>query len=94
MLGVLLPATIDMMEKLAESYKATIAVFHGIIATWLFKVFSETQLDEFYFVVLVIFFSVANLLLWRSLCGSVAYVAGLFRCFFVPASRIRIRKSN
>jgi hypothetical protein len=49
MLGLLLPATIDMMEKLAESYKATIAVFHGIIATWLFKVFSA-QLDEFYFV--------------------------------------------
>ncbi len=44
------------MEKLPDAFKATVAVFHGIISTWL---------DEFYFVILIIFFSVANILVWR-----------------------------
>jgi hypothetical protein len=52
------------MDKLAELLKATIAVFHGIIATWLFLDFSERKVSEFYFLVLLVFFSVANVLVW------------------------------
>jgi hypothetical protein len=55
------------LDKLAETLKVTVAVFHGIIATWLFLEFSDTKVDEFYFVILLIFFTTANLLLWRGL---------------------------
>jgi hypothetical protein len=55
------------MDKLPEAFKATLAVFHGIISTWLFLKFSETTADEFYYVILVIFFSVGNILVWKML---------------------------
>ena len=55
------------MDKFAEALKATIAVFHGIIATWLFLDFSERKVSEFDFVVLLVFFSVANVLIWNAI---------------------------
>ncbi len=55
------------MDKFAEAFKATIAVFHGIIATWLFLEFSDTKVTEFYFVILLVFFTVANIYVWRLL---------------------------
>jgi hypothetical protein len=55
------------MDKLSEAFKATLAVFHGIISTWLFLEFSETTADEFHYVILVIFFSVGNVLIWKML---------------------------
>lgn len=53
------------MDKFSEVFKATVAVFHGIIATWLFLSFSETSVDEFQFVLLVVCFSVVNVLAWN-----------------------------
>jgi hypothetical protein len=55
------------MDKLPEAFKATLAVFHGIISTWLFLEFSETTADEFHYVIIVIFFSVGNILIWKML---------------------------
>lgn len=55
------------MEKLGDSFKAIVAVFHGIIATWLFIEFSERKIGEFYFVILLVFFTVANVLVWNAL---------------------------
>lgn len=54
------------MDKFAEGLKATVAVFHGIIATWLFLDFSERKVSEFYFLILLVFFSVANVLIWNA----------------------------
>ena len=53
------------MDKFSEIFKATVAVFHGIVATWLFLSFSETSVDEFQFVLLVVCFSVVNVLAWN-----------------------------
>lgn len=52
------------MDKLHDVFKATIAVFHGIISTWLFLEFSETTVDEFQFLILLVFFTVGNVVLW------------------------------
>jgi hypothetical protein len=54
------------VEKFSEAFKATVAVFHGIIATWLFVNFSERKVDEFFFVILLVFFTVANILIWKA----------------------------
>jgi hypothetical protein len=53
------------MEKFAEVYKATLAVFHGIISTWLFLTFSERSADQFAFLILLAFFTVTNVLIWN-----------------------------
>jgi hypothetical protein len=55
------------MDKLAGSFKAIVAVFHGIIATWVFTDFSERKVSEFEFVILLVFFTVANILIWNAL---------------------------
>ena len=55
------------MDKLGESFKAIVAVFHGIISTWLFIDFSEKKVDEFHFVILLVFFTVTNVLIWNAL---------------------------
>jgi hypothetical protein len=55
------------MDKFGEILKATMAVFYGIIATWLFLDFSERKVNEFYFLVLLLFFSVANVLVWNAI---------------------------
>jgi hypothetical protein len=55
------------MDKLGESFKAIVAVFHGIISTWLFIDFSEKKVDEFHFVILLVFFTVTNVLVWNTL---------------------------
>jgi hypothetical protein len=55
------------VDDLPNTFKATIAVFHGIIAVWLFSAFSETSINEFQFLILLVFFSVANLLVWNLL---------------------------
>jgi hypothetical protein len=65
------------MDKFGEILKATIAVFHGIIATWLFLDFSERKVNEFYFLVLLVFFSVANVLVWNA-------ISWLFRRKAIP----------
>src|SRR6266853_4256620 len=60
------------MDKLAEAFKGIVALFHGIVATWLFLEFSDRDADEFHFVILLVFFSVADVVVWRaivSLCG-------------------------
>jgi hypothetical protein len=57
------------VDKFAEGLKATVAVFHGIIATWLFLDFSERKVSEFYFLILLVFFSVANVLVWNAVLG-------------------------
>lgn len=54
-----------VMDKFPDFFKATVAVFHGIIATGLFLTFSETTVDEFQFVLLVVCFSVVNVLAWN-----------------------------
>jgi hypothetical protein len=61
------------VDKFGDAYKATIAVFHGIIASWLFLRFSEIKIDEFYFVILLVFFSVANILVWQGVLRFVAW---------------------
>ena len=53
------------MEKFSEIFRATIAVFHGVISTWLFLEFSELSASEFEFVILVAFFTVANVVIWN-----------------------------
>jgi hypothetical protein len=68
------------MEKLGDAFKAIIAAFHGIIATWLFTEFSERKIDEFYFVILLVFFTVANVLVWNALL----YAGG--KLYWVKAS--------
>ncbi len=55
------------MDKLGESFKAIVAVFHGIISTWLFVDFSESKTDEFQFIILLVFFTVINVLVWNLL---------------------------
>src|SRR5690242_18990299 len=55
------------MDKLGDSFKAILTVFHGIISTWLFIEFSERKVDEFHFVILLVFFTVANVLVWNGL---------------------------
>jgi hypothetical protein len=55
------------MDKFPDVFKAVLLAFHGIIATWLFLQFSETKVDEFYFVILLAFFSVSNLLVWKAI---------------------------
>jgi len=52
------------MDKFADIFRATVVVFHGIIATWLFLEFTETKVSEFYFLILLVFFSIANMLVW------------------------------
>jgi hypothetical protein len=64
------------MDKFGEPYKATVAVFHGIIATWLFLDFSERKVNEFYFVILLVFFTVANLLVWHAVLDVVRRLRG------------------
>jgi hypothetical protein len=59
------------VDKFAEVYKATLVVFHGIIATWLFLAFSERSVDQFQFLILLVFFSVANILIWNLVLGVV-----------------------
>jgi len=53
------------MDKFSDFFKASVAVFHGIIATWLFLNFSETSVDEFQFLLLVVCFAVVNVLTWN-----------------------------
>jgi hypothetical protein len=53
------------MEKLPDVFKAVVFVFHGIIATWLFLEFSERRIDPFYFMILLVFFTVANVFIWK-----------------------------
>jgi hypothetical protein len=53
------------MDKFSDVFRASVAVFHGIIATWLFLNFSETSVDQFQFVLLVVCFSVVNVLAWN-----------------------------
>jgi hypothetical protein len=53
------------MDKFSDFFKTTVAVFHGIIATWLFVEFSEITVDQFQFLILLVFFSVANILMWN-----------------------------
>jgi hypothetical protein len=53
------------MDKFSDFFKATVAVFHGIIATWLFVGFSEITVDQFQFLILLVFFAVANILIWN-----------------------------
>jgi hypothetical protein len=55
------------VDELPNIFKATIAAFHGIIAVWLFSAFSETSITEFQFLILLVFFSVANLIVWNLL---------------------------
>jgi hypothetical protein len=52
------------VDKLADIFKATIAVFHGIISTWLFLEFSEITVDQFQFLILLVFFTVGNVMVW------------------------------
>jgi hypothetical protein len=53
------------MDKFSDVFKASVAVFHGIIATWLYLNFSETSVDEFQFLLLVVCFAVVNVLAWN-----------------------------
>jgi hypothetical protein len=55
------------LDKFSGVYKATVVAFHGIIATWLFLEFSQIEIDKFYFVILLVFFTVANILVWKTL---------------------------
>ncbi len=55
------------MDKLSETFRATVAVFHGIIATWLFIDFSERRIDEFNFLILLVFFTVTNIIIWHAI---------------------------
>ena len=68
------------MDKFAEAYKATLTAFHGIISAWLFLTFSERTVDQFVFVILIIFFGVANTLVLKSSrsCGDIGR-ASVFR---------------
>jgi hypothetical protein len=62
------------MDKFPDIVKATIAAFHGIVATWIFREFSATEVTEFYFVILVIFFGVVNATVWHILIRFVPYL--------------------
>lgn len=61
------------MDKLADTFKAIIAVFHGIIATWFFLQFAERSVDEFHFIILLIFFTTINILIWRTVKSLVSH---------------------
>jgi hypothetical protein len=53
------------MDKFSDFFRAAVAVFHGIIATWVFLEFSETNVDQFQFLLLLVCFTVLNVLLWN-----------------------------
>jgi hypothetical protein len=55
------------MDKFSDFFRAAVAVFHGIIATWLFLEFSQTTTDQFQFLLLLVCFTVVNVILWNLL---------------------------
>jgi hypothetical protein len=79
------------MDKFGEILKATVAVFHGIIATWLFLDFSERRVSEFYFLVLLVFFSVANVLVWNAVIKPFRRKTALFSPIAIGIDRVSFR---
>jgi hypothetical protein len=65
------------MDKLSDIFKATIAVFHGIISTWLFLEFSETTVDQFQFLILLVFFTVGNVIIWSLILRCYYWIRGV-----------------
>src|SRR5215831_13987123 len=65
------------MDKLSDVFKATVAVFHGIISTWLFVEFSETTVDQFQFLILLVFFTVGNILVWSLAIRGYYWIHGI-----------------
>jgi hypothetical protein len=58
------------VDKFSEIFKVTVAVFHGIISTWLFVEFSELTVSESGFLILVAFFTIANVIIWNGILSA------------------------